>query len=548
MELGHCARPAFEQEPEIFDCRVRELVVPAGYIAVAVVVAGQEREHLGGKRSRRRCRETWWFHERDHDRRELLVPHAHRDPRLATRHPPEVIRLEAELEAALGRAVVTEALGHVDAEAAEIRATHGLAVDEDHDVGCRVRIECPSEYAVAIELIDGVAQHRRHATNGARLVGRGSADRARRSSRANRYRRTMRRLFGAAGRDRAPAVSGVADAAGSSESDARPALQMRDEELDALLPRAASGHATIDFRDQFEGLWTDRADVETVLARRRRAGQVSDADVAQLEHWIERGYVIFEGAVPVEVCEEIKADLGAAFEHGDERLRLLAPGEHFGRQLEAATDMKGMRVNDIYVYFESARRALFSAPIVHFLSLIFDGAPMLLQSLTFDSGSRQGYHRDTAYVVVDPPLALAASWIALEDVQPGSGELTYYEGSHHLSGLLFNGEYKCWHAERDGIEEHDRFMNELVARSESAGLARRTLLAHEGDVLIWSADLAHGGAPVLDESSTRKSLVGHYCPEWAVPRYFDQFPDHAARRAYGGGYFASTHYAIDPGS
>ena len=207
-----------------------------------------------------------------------------------------------------------------------------------------------------------------------------------------------------------------------------------------------------------------------------------------------------------------------------------------------------MRVNDIYVYFESARRALFSAPILHFLSLIFDAAPMLLQSLTFDSGSRQGYHRDTAYVVVDPPLALAASWIALEDVQPGSGELTYYEGSHHLSGLLFNGEYKCWHAERDGIEEHDRFMNELVARSVAAGLERRTLLAHEGDVLIWSADLAHGGAPVLDESSTRKSLVGHYCPEWAVPRYFDQFPDHATRRAYGGGYFASTHYTIDPGS
>ena len=52
--------------------------------------------------------------------------------------------------------------------------------------------------------------------------------------------------------------------------------------------------------------------------------------------------------------------------------------------------------------------------------------------------------------------------------------------------------------------------------------------ADQGDVLIWSADLAHGGAPVEDDSLTRRAAVGHYCPEWAVPRYFDQFPDRSA--------------------
>jgi len=353
-------------------------------------------------------------------------------------------------------------------------------------------------------------------------------------------------MFGGGRAARSAPDDPTADAAPPSVPDDRPRHQLPDDELDALLPRAQFDRASVEFRGEFEGLWTDRTDVDDVLVRRRRAGQVSAADEELLTHWIERGYVVLEGAVPVDVCEQVKADLRAAFDHGDRRLRVLAPGEHFGHQLEAGTDMRGMRVNDIYVYLESARRALFAEPVLHFLQLIFDAAPMLLQSLSFDSGSRQGYHRDTAYVVVDPPLALAASWLALEDVRAGSGELTYYEGSHRIPGLLFGDTYKCWHPERDGVAAHDAFMHELVARSESAGLPRRTLLAREGDVLIWSADLAHGGAPVVDESATRRSLVGHWCPEWAVPRYFDQFPDRAARRAYGGGYFASTHYAIDP--
>jgi hypothetical protein len=32
-----------------------------------------------------------------------------------------------------------------------------------------------------------------------------------------------------------------------------------------------------------------------------------------------------------------------------------------------------------------------------------------------------------------------------------------------------------------------------------------------------------------------------------VPRYFDQFPDHAARRPYGDAFYASTHYKVDEG-
>jgi phytanoyl-CoA hydroxylase len=316
------------------------------------------------------------------------------------------------------------------------------------------------------------------------------------------------------------------------------------DELDALLPQAQFPAAALPFRGHFEGLWTDRLDAEDLIRRRLRSGQITDSEASQLEHWVEKGYVILPGAVSADVCEQIKSDLARAFAEGDERLRVLNPGEHFGQPLQAGTDMRRRRVQDIYVYFESARKALFSERIARFLSIIFDAPPLLLQSLTFDSGSRQGVHQDTAYVVIDPPLALAASWTALEDVRPGSGELVYYEGSHRLPDFLFSGAYKCWHPERDGSEQHDEYANGLNERAAQAGLELKRLLIERGDTLIWSGDLAHGGGEVVEESLTRRSLVGHYCPEWAVPRYFDQFPDHSATRRYGGGLYASTHYPL----
>jgi len=311
-----------------------------------------------------------------------------------------------------------------------------------------------------------------------------------------------------------------------------------------MTPRAQRGGAQVAFRSEFEGLWIDRTDADEVLARRVRAGQVTEAEVNQLRHFVDHGWVLLEQAVPVETCEEVKRDLRRAFAKGDERVHVLAPGEHFGRPLTAGIDMRAMRVNDIYVYYDSARRALFSPPIVRFLRLIFDAAPLLMQSLTFDVGSRQGAHRDSSYVVVDPPLALAASWTALEDVVPGSGELMYYDGSHRVDAPLFSDMFKCWHGLRDGPGAHDQFLEELLSNCETAGLEVHQLVASEGDTLIWAADLVHGGSPVVDESLTRRSLVGHYCPEWAVPRAFDQFPDRRTRVEYEGSYYSSMHYRV----
>jgi ectoine hydroxylase-related dioxygenase (phytanoyl-CoA dioxygenase family) len=197
------------------------------------------------------------------------------------------------------------------------------------------------------------------------------------------------------------------------------------------------------YASRFGGLWTDRSDAEEEIHRRAASGEVGESLVAPLASFVVDGYAVLEQAVPLEVVDRFREDISNAFEHGDERL-LIQRKAGESEPLTAGQPLERARVVDSYAFYESARQTLFAKPIVEFLRTIFEADPLLFQSLSFHKGSEQGMHQDTAYVVVSSPVALSAAWVALEDVQPGSGELMYYRGSHRLPEYLFSGEYKHW--------------------------------------------------------------------------------------------------------
>jgi phytanoyl-CoA hydroxylase len=274
------------------------------------------------------------------------------------------------------------------------------------------------------------------------------------------------------------------------------------------------------YRSDFGGTWTDRSDALEELQRRRDAGDIGAEDAERLRFWIDKGYAVLEGAVAPEVVDAFRDEVTRAFRDGDERLLVQTEGLGEYRPLAPGTNPAAARVVDIYAEYESARDVLFSKPIVDFLRTVFDDDPLLFQSLSFHTGSRQPMHQDTAYVVVESPLELVGVWIALEDIRVGSGELNYYVGSHRLPEYKFSGEHKHWNPERDGEEPHEEWKRLLHENAERLGMERQTFLAKKGDALVWAADLAHGGAPVTDETLTRRSLVGHFCPAGVKPNYF----------------------------
>lgn len=294
------------------------------------------------------------------------------------------------------------------------------------------------------------------------------------------------------------------------------------------------------FHSRFGGLWSDRLDAAHEIGRRQGRGLLTPEDAGRLAFWRENGFWIEKGALSTATIDALAAELSALW-HGSPLVEL---GGHVER-LHPGLRAEHCKLVDVYALCESALAIALAAPLRRFLRLVFDGEPRLFQSLSFERGSEQPVHQDTAYVVVSPPLAFAAAWIALEDVRPGSGELVYLPRSQRLEDHLFAGGSKSWNRERDGLAGQERYHAALLARAAQHGLRPATFLPEKGDVLFWSADLAHGGSPIRDPRLTRRSLVCHYCPLEARPYYFHYL---AARRhelaGPEGGRATSAHYDL----
>jgi ectoine hydroxylase-related dioxygenase (phytanoyl-CoA dioxygenase family) len=137
----------------------------------------------------------------------------------------------------------------------------------------------------------------------------------------------------------------------------------------------------------------------------------------------------------------------------------------------------------------------------------------------------------------------------LEDVTIGAGELFYYPGSHRFEDFVYQEHYKSVHEaqrmaglqeERKVIEQH---VQSLETRAIQRGIPKMPFAAKKGDVLIWHADLVHGGNPISRET-TRKSIVTHYCPKHLTPLFAEQIPlklwNHNGHR------YTAGHYRTEP--
>jgi phytanoyl-CoA hydroxylase len=299
----------------------------------------------------------------------------------------------------------------------------------------------------------------------------------------------------------------------------------------------------VTYYSRYGGTWTDRDDAQELIDRKLEAQEITWREAEQVRFWIEHGHVVLENAVAPALCERVAADLAEARARSDERIIAQHPeGEVF--RLDPSVPMDHVRALDVYVFHESARDALLSPAIRRFLQMVFEEEALLFQSLSFNNGTEQGIHQDTAYVVTDPPMHLAAAWIALEDIAPGSGELMYYDGSHRLPEYHFSNAYKHWKRDRDGDEQHSEWARLLHVNAKARQMPLRRFGARKGDVFIWSADLAHGGSPIENPGLTRRSIVGHFTPVSAEPYYMTQNADLRTRLPWNGFQYASAVYNL----
>lgn len=299
--------------------------------------------------------------------------------------------------------------------------------------------------------------------------------------------------------------------------------------------------STAEYHSTFGGLWIDREDWEEEVVRRR----LSPEQVEQVSSFLRDGFIILEQAAALDVVDAFQAEVSRSFRVGNAGVLYQTPGSQEAKSLDKPVPRRGTRVVDSFVPLPQALDLFASPRLLEFLNLIFGEDPLLFQSLSFDQGSEQGLHQDTAYVVVNRPLELAACWIALEDVQEGSGELMYSPGSHRNPDWHFGGDRKHWSPDLDGPEAHDDWARFLRQTARASDRPVETFLAKKGDILVWHADLAHGGSPVVNPELTRQSLVGHFCPQSGRPYYFDTPPLRSKVRHHGRLAYSSQHYDLN---
>jgi ectoine hydroxylase len=246
------------------------------------------------------------------------------------------------------------------------------------------------------------------------------------------------------------------------------------------------------FPDKESRAWLDTGPSSSLAPTREGFTGFSLPVRQQLLSWSEKGYII----LPRFFTE---ADTGAILE---EVQKLVAR-----KKLRPTPDNKLMFANR---HSKFIRALTHDKRLTDLLSFILDKEVVPFQTINFVHGSNQRAHSDSIHMTTYPLGYLIAVWIALEDTDTENGPLFYYPGSHRLPYLLnadFNEGGTALHlGKKDYVDYEDR-IEELIREK---GLDRQVFFAKKGDILIWHANLIHGGLPVKDPSRTRKSMVIHY--------------------------------------
>ncbi len=302
-----------------------------------------------------------------------------------------------------------------------------------------------------------------------------------------------------------------------------------------------------EFHSRFGGFWTDLGNAADLMRGKLELGLITPEQAALLTHWIEHGFVILKSGIAPEILDRAQEVLESAYLGLMPALKFLC--EPVSKSTAPWSDkLLGYpaKAVDVHWLSQSVRDLIFSKAVVDFLHLVFERRVMVTQSLTFWLGSSQQVHQDGAYVPYSIPMLFAVSWIALEDVAVDAGELYYYPGSHRFRDYEYGGGHKSLQEARradptyNGDAEAKEHVSSLSLRAEAVGLPQEVLLAKRGDVLIWHANLAHGGRPV-SPNRTRKSVVTHYCPAEVAPLYFER-QKREIRRNADGSYYATQYY------
>ena len=187
------------------------------------------------------------------------------------------------------------------------------------------------------------------------------------------------------------------------------------------------------------------------------------------------------------------------------------------------------RIQDAFKVSKTVHEIACDPRMLELLTKLYGRDAFAFQTLNFRYGSQQATHSDAVHFHSVPERFMCGVWAALEDVTPKNGPLSYFSGSHKLP--IYEPR-QVGFTPSDTVQQtaYEPLWNKLI---EKNGFAKSIFQAKAGDALIWSANILHGGEPILREGATRWSQVTHYFFEgcgYYTPMHSDLFEGSVRRR------------------
>lgn len=251
--------------------------------------------------------------------------------------------------------------------------------------------------------------------------------------------------------------------------------------------------------------WLDQPDAEARIAERLASGEITAQEAELCRKWARDGYVILDGFYARDHMDRTWGEYEAAIAAGE----AVPPAQ----PIYEGDPLPGRLLN-VHFFVPAMDEMLHEPRINRVMSVLLGARAKPFQTIIGHKASQQMEHSDSIHMTTYPAGYLAATWIAYEDIHPYSGPLVYYPGSHKLPYLLSEDLGIPAGAGYGAYNTHyEPTIQRVIAEH---GLKPAHFLAKKGDILVWHANLLHGGSKLADGKLSRKALVCHYFAEGVV--------------------------------
>ena len=249
--------------------------------------------------------------------------------------------------------------------------------------------------------------------------------------------------------------------------------------------------------------WYDQPDCHARLDQLLDTGRVPAELESSFRQFLDEGWFEIENHLDDGLINRLNAAMDHAAQTGDSGF---TPGS-------------SQRLQRMHIKYDSFWDVTTYQKTQSVIDTLMQTPSTACQVIGFINGTQQAPHQDAIHLSVFPQGYMCGAWVALEDVQPDSGELVIYPGSHRWDLVMMKdaGIDKVSHA------RWSEFANTVEVRwqklVDQSGVRPMIYRPKRGSLLVWHERLMHGGSRRLNKTLTRKSCVTHHFAQGGIIYY-----------------------------